>query len=84
MHGPVLIVAERKETDKKVFADVDGFSLRNFPSLRLCVIDFKWMREFTPSRKGAQSKAANCAWNFVFAARARTGGFAGAGRIELR
>ena len=34
MHGPVLIVAEREETDKKVCAEVGGFSLRNFASLR--------------------------------------------------
>lgn len=30
MHGPSLIVAERGETDKKVSAEVDGFSLPNF------------------------------------------------------
>ena len=30
MHGPSLIVAELGETDKKVSAELDGFSLLNF------------------------------------------------------
>lgn len=77
MHGPSLIVAERGKTDKKVSAELEGFSLLNFgaaPSLRgRPRAGHRGLP--LPLREGKTRNGV---------VRARTAVCAGAARIELR